>query len=170
MMRLLAADYRSLYGGRAESPARQLVRAPLRFITNPSLHAVVMIRAALGGPVSLLDLWRQVLLAKHSIDLERGCQIGPGLNLPHPFGIVLTEGVRIGAQALIYHNVSLGGIPQDPRLPPRIGDRVVIHANSMIAPGAVLGSDVIIAANSFVEGRVPDRSFFRRGEAVPRGD
>ena len=167
---LLMADYGTLYAGRSDSRVRQLLRTPLRFATNPSLHAVVMMRAALAGPPALMDLWRHALLAKHSIDLEPGCEIGPGLSLPHPFGIVLAADVKVGDNVFLYHNVTIGGMPDDPRPAPVIGDRVTIHANSIIMPGVAVGSDSVIGMNSLVEGHVPARSVFKRGQIVPRSD
>lgn len=164
---LLASDYAALYAGRPDSRSRRLLRAPLRFITNPSLHAVLMMRMALAGPAPLMGAWRHVLLAKHSIDLESGCELGPGLTLPHPFGIVLAAGVKVGANVLLYHNITVGGVARDQRPAPIIGDRVIIHTNTVIMPGAVVGSDAIIGANSLVEGHVPDSAVFRRGGSVP---
>jgi serine acetyltransferase len=167
---LLAADYTCLYAGRSESAAKQLRSAPARFISNPSLHAVVLIRLALMGPPRLLDLWRQILLAKHSIDLERGCSVGPGLNLPHPFGIMLGGGVEVGMNVVVYHNVTLGAMSPDSSPGPRIGDRAVIHTNTMIAPSAVVGEGATVGANSFVDGIVPPRAVFARDRIVRQPD
>ena len=169
---LLDADYRCLYSGRSETDAEQRRRALVRFITNPSLHAVVLIRLALLGPPSLTHLWRHVLLAKHSIDLERGCQIGPGLNLPHPFGILFGGGARIGTNVHLYHNVTLGTLGSDGTTPesgPVIDKGAIIHTNTMIASGAVIGAGATIGANSFVDGVVPPGAVFARGQIVQRG-
>lgn len=149
----LVADYAHLYAGRSESGAELRKRLPERFLTNPSLHAVAMIRSALGGPPALMGLWRQLLLAKHSIDLEPDCELGPGLMLPHPFGILLA-GCRVGSDVTIYHNVTIGSTGQAPGTEPVIGDRVIVHTNTVILPGAVIGSDAVIGANSLVEGEI----------------
>jgi serine acetyltransferase len=163
----LIADYLRLYGGRGESRAEARSRAPERFVTNPSLHAVAMIRAALDGPAAAFGLWRQLLLAKHSIDLERGCSIGPGLVLPHPFGLLLTTGAEIGADVILYHNVTIGEAGSEGPAPV-IGDGAIIHTNAVIVNGAVIGSGAVVGVNSVVEDEVPAGAVVKRGRIEPR--
>jgi serine O-acetyltransferase len=160
---LLVADYTRLYDGRGEGPGELRRKAPERFLTNPSLHAVTMIRAALAGPAALLGPWRQLLLATHSIDLEPGGRIGPGLVLPHPFGLLLTAGIEIGSEVTLYHNVTIGTGGGDER-PPVLGDRVTVHTNAVISPGAVVGEGAVVGANSIVRGEVPAGAIVKRGE------
>jgi serine O-acetyltransferase len=160
---MLIADYTRLYGGRSESGAELRARALERFLTNPSLHAVLMMRAALAGPAALMGAWRQLLLAMHSIDLERECSLGPGLVLPHPFGILITSGVEIGADAVLYHNVTIGRVGQELSAAPLIAERVIVHPNAVVLPGAVVGADAVIGANAIVEGDVPEGAVVKRG-------
>lgn len=135
---------------------------------NPSLHAAMLIRIALAGPRPLFFVWRNVLIAKHAMDIAPSCLVGPGLNLPHPFGLVLGRGVRIGSDVLLYQNVTLGTARRPrggERLPvPTIGDGVVIHPNCVVAGGVMVGARSVIGANSFVNRDVPADSMFRRGE------
>jgi serine acetyltransferase len=157
----MIADYAHLYAGRGESPAELRSRAPERFLTNPSLQAVAMIRAALAGPPALMGLWRQLLVSKHSIDLDPGTELGPGLLLPHAFCILLA-GPKVGSDVTIYHNVSIGVTGQAPGTEPVIGDRAVIHMNSVILPGAVIGEDAVVGANTLVDGEVPAGAVLHR--------
>jgi serine acetyltransferase len=161
---LLGSDYRRLYDGREETDSERRRRAPVRFLTNPSLHAVFLIRAALASPAALFGPWRHVLLAKHSIDLERDCELGPKLNLPHPFGILLAGGTMVGEDVTLYHNVTIGGTGSGPG--PALGDGVVVHTNSVIADGASVGAGAVIGASSFVEGEVPAGAVFVRDRIV----
>ncbi len=161
---LLATDYRRLYDGREETDSERRRRAPVRFLTNPSLHAVTMIRAALAAPSAFFGPWRHLLLAKHSIDLERDCELGPKLNLPHPFGILLSGGTRVGEDVTLYHNVTLGGTGSGPG--PALGDGVVVHTNSVIAAGVAIGANAVIGASSFVEDDVPAGAVFVRDRIV----
>ncbi len=142
-----------------------------RMLVNPSLHATLLIRIALAGPRWLAFVWRNVLIAKHSIDVGPGCTIGPGLMLSHPFGIVLGPGVVIGENVLLSQNVTLGAarVPRPgEQLPcPVVGDRVVIHPNTVVAGPVRIGDDSVIGAGSFVDSDVPPRSVFRRGEVRP---
>ncbi len=165
---LIAADYAALYAARSDSRERLLARAPVRFLTNPSLHAVVMIRVALGGPAILMGMWRRILLAKHSIELEAGFELGPGVVMPHPFGLVLGSGAKVGANVVLYHNVTVGRPEGDERAPAVLGDRVTVYTNTIIRPGAVVGARATIGANSLVEGEVPPGSLLKRGGVVRR--
>jgi serine acetyltransferase len=165
---VLATDYSRLYDGRGESPAELRSRAPSRFASNPSLHAVFMIRRALEASPRAFGIWRQALLAKHSIDLEPGCEIGPGLLLPHPFGLMLAAGTRIGSDVTLYHNTTYGEAGEETGNAPVLGDGVIVHTNSVVAAGAVLGRGAIVGANSHVTGEVPDRAVVRQGKVVTR--
>ena len=106
------------------------------------------------------------------MDISRECQIGPGLHLPHPFGIVLGTGVRIGANVMLYHNVTLG-VSRAPKvgdddsiyLVPSLGDDVVVHPNSVIAGGVTIGDGATIGANTFVDRDVPAGMTFHRDVA-----
>lgn len=173
MLRSIYADYLAYYQHRLEPRSRLRLLAPLRMLVNPSIHATILIRIALASPKPLAFVWRNVLISKHSIDIDRDCVIGPGLMMSHPFGIVLGGGVTIGANVLLSHNVTLGAArtprPGE-RLPfPVIGDRVVIHPNSVVAGGVHIGDDTVIGANSFVDHDLPARSVYRRGEVLTRG-
>ncbi len=84
--------------------------------------------------------------------------IGRGLRLPHPQNIILAGFSHIGEFCTIYHNVSIawnGFYPIKPDSP-KIGDRVLIGAGSIIIGDITVGSDVIIAAGAVVYRSIPD--------------
>lgn len=130
------------------------------------MHAVIAIRLALAGPRPLFFLWRNTLIAKHSIDVAPGCEIGPSLTLPHPMGVVLASGV-IGSGVKLFQNVTIGAArPARPgqRLEvPRLGNCVTVYANSVVVGGITVGDSAVIGANSFVNRDV-------LAEEVVRGD
>jgi serine O-acetyltransferase len=135
-------------------------------IFNPSLHAVVLIRLSLAGPRALFFIWRNVLIAKHSIEVGPGCTIGPGLNLPHPFGIVIGSGTTIGDNVMLYHSVTLG-TRRAPRQGevlgvPVLGSNVVVHTNAVIAGHVRIGAGSVIGANSFIDSDVGPGEVVRR--------
>jgi len=170
-LRSVWADYRAFYAFRGEVPGRLRLFAAPRILTNPSLHAVILIRIAAASPRPLKFVWRNILITKHSIDISRDPVIGPGLMLSHPFGIVLAD-VTIGANVLLAHNVTIGSArtprPGEEVPVPVIGDRVVINPNSVIAGGIHIGADCIIGANSVVDCNMPPNSLFTRGKARTR--
>lgn len=77
-----------------------------------------------------------------------GCQLGPGLCLVHANNIYFGPGVKVGADCLIHHEVTLGmgAVPGTPQL----GDRVVVYPGARLQGGIVLGNDAIIGANCVV--------------------
>lgn len=134
------ADYVAHYYRRGESARRLAVLAFPRMLANPSLYATILVRLALSSPRPLFFIWRNILVAKHSIDVGPRCQIGRGLHLPHPFGIVIASGTSIGTDVMLYHHLTLGtrrARPEGGLDVPTIEHNVVVHANSVVA-GSVL--------------------------------
>src|ERR1700738_4823999 len=83
LVSLIVSDYLAYYkatpmrvkwsvtGSQRDDPPRKLALLFLpRMLHTPCLHATVMIRLALAGPRVLLGLWRTLLIAKHSIDIQ----------------------------------------------------------------------------------------------------
>ncbi len=79
------------------------------------------------------------------IDLD--CQIGGGLLLPHPNGIVIHPNVKIGPNCLIFQQVTLGiqkgGVPV-------LGGHVDIGAGAKILGQVKLGDHSQVGANAVV--------------------
>jgi serine O-acetyltransferase len=143
LFRALGSDFRCLgYPSSLGAPSRLM-----RFIVNPSMHAVTLVRASQRGSGRLFPLIRLLLVRRHAIDMGRGIEIGDALYLPHPFGIVIASGVTIGSAVRIYHHVTLGlkdgGVPT-------IGSGVTIYPGSVVVGGISVGDGAIIGANSFV--------------------
>lgn len=136
-------------------------RTAVRFLSDPSLQAVLTLRLVLRSRGRLLFLWRTWTIAKYRIDVFR-CEIGPGLHLPHPFGVILARGTKLGSNVTIYHGVTIG-FARAPRpgqrLPsPEVGDRVVIGPGSLVAGPICIGSDSRLAPRAFVDRDVPPGS------------
>jgi len=92
------------------------------------------------------------------LDACLGCEIGPGLRIEHPVGIVIGTGVTIGKNATILQGVTIGEKYVDERsdgLYPSIGDNVVAGAHTVILGGITIGDNVIFGANSLVLSDVP---------------
>ena len=101
------------------------------------------------------------------IERRYGCYIhlsaliGPGLKLPHPIGIVIGEGVVIGARGPIYQHVTLGGRRVgDGREGkyPRLADDVVAFAGAAIIGAVSVGDRAVVGANAVVIADVPPDS------------
>jgi serine O-acetyltransferase len=95
----------------------------------------------------------------YGVYISNKAEIGPGVDLPHPVGVVIGEGVVLGENVVIYQNVTIGGARRGDW---QAGNYPTIGANSVIFSGAVLigkiiiGKNSVIGANSVVTRDVPD--------------
>ena len=86
-------------------------------------------------------------------EIALNCDIGGGLMIPHPNGIVIHPGVKIGVNCLIFQQVTIG-IRRGPGLPV-IEGHVDIGAGAKILGGLRIGAHAVIGANAVVTGDVP---------------
>ncbi len=105
------------------------------------------------GPVLRRLFWYWTRLCFAS-DVDTQARIGPGLYTPHPFGIVIGAGVRIGRNVAILQRVTLGRAGLD-HVYPVIGDSVEIGAGAAILGAIRIGDGARIGANSVVLKDVP---------------
>ncbi|HMO06056.1 MAG TPA: hypothetical protein PKD10_00215 [Paracoccaceae bacterium] len=88
-------------------------------------------------------------------EIDPNSEIGGGLLLPHPNGIVIHPAVRIGPNCLIFQQVTIGtsgrgGVP-------RIGGHVDIGAGARVLGDVTIGDHAVIGANAVVLQDVPAR-------------
>ena len=95
MLRLLISDIKQEYGGLG-------LFIFVKSLLNPSIHAYLLIRLAANSKGIFHVIIRNILVAKHSIDVGQSISIGRGLKLPHPFCIVIGFGVVIGGRVTLY--------------------------------------------------------------------
>ena len=67
----------------------------MKSLLNPSIHACLLVRLAANSKDIIHVIIRNILVAKHSIDVGQLMSIGRGLKVPHPFCIVIGFGVVI---------------------------------------------------------------------------
>jgi serine acetyltransferase len=155
---LIREDYRafSRLRGDRSSLKRRLLFLP-RLFTNPSLHAVVLLRFSMGCPPWAFWFWRNILIWKHSMDVAYRSDIGPGLFLPHPHTISMAPGVTIGARCRILHMTNIGGNVGSEG-GPVIGDGVVILLGATILGEVTVGDGCVVGANAWVDQDMPPGS------------
>lgn len=154
---------------RDETTGRRALLFVPRLIHNPCLHATALIRLATRGPSFLLGLWRTLLIAKHSIDIHGGMDVGPGLMLPHPHTMTFGWGMHVGRNVTILQVVTIGGLVQraEGRFSPRIGDDVVIFGHSMVLGPVVLGDGSVVGAGSWLTRDLAPGEVHRGGQSPP---
>lgn len=106
--------------------------------------------------------WRFLLKRasiKYGYEIAPECVIGPGLRLVHRGGVCINPNSVIGTNVTIFHGVTIGATRRGKlKGSTIIGNRVWIGSNASIVGKIVVGDDVLIAPNSYVNKDVPSHS------------
>ena len=106
------------------------------------------------------------LYKKYNCIIAPQSNISSKIKFPHPLGVVIGEGVTIGKNCCIYQNVTIG---QKDNKYPKIGNNVIIYANSVLVGDISIGDNCIIGANSFVNKSFPENSIIAGNPAAKIG-
>lgn len=120
--------------------------------------AVVLFRLSqvLGKRSSLAGLFvKQVNHILTGADLAFDCEVGKGLQLMHPTGVVIGRNVRMGDECVLQQGVTLGGRHTGIEGHPHIGDKVFIGAGAKILGSITVGTGARIGANAVVLNDLP---------------
>ena len=89
-------------------------------------------------------------------DLPINSEIGGGLLMPHPNGIVIHPTCKIGPNCLIFQQVTLGSNETNTRSGvPTLGGHVDVGAGAKILGPITIGDNAVIGANAVVLTDVP---------------
>ena len=103
---------------------------------------------------------------KYGLEISPRAQIGKGLYLGHPYNITVGEGVVLGNNVNLHKGCTIGRVNRGNVGSPRIDDNVYIGINATVVGNIHIGSDVLIAPNSYVNIDVPDHSVVIGNPAV----
>ena len=139
----------------------------IKLFFNTSDNAELLCRLALrfyNNQNKLLAHFIKIrLINKYGIHLGLTCSIGSNIKFPHPDGIIIGEGVKIGDNCTVYHQVTFGkkyGNLDVIKDYPIIGNNVTIFAGSKIIGDIKIGDNSIIGANSVVLTDVEPNSLY----------
>jgi len=107
---------------------------------------VPVVRQLLGIAASLSQRFVQILVG---IYISPDAEIGPGLVIHTPFGIIVGPN-KIGSYCTIQSGVVIAAGTRG------VGDNVYFGAGAKVMGGAKIGNNVVVAANSLVLTDVPD--------------
>jgi serine O-acetyltransferase len=130
------------------SPSHALIsslRDYQKYATRSGIAALVVRKVA----VLRHRFWSAVTGA----EIPLNCRLGGGLLLPHPNGVVIHPEATIGANCLIFQQVTIGASGSGL---PTIGGHVDIGAGAKVIGPIRIGNHAVIGANALVVFDVPD--------------
>ncbi|CAM4170457.1 serine acetyltransferase [Zobellia roscoffensis] len=99
------------------------------------------------------------LKIKYGFQIPVGTEIGRGLFMGHFGSIVINKKAKIGDNCNIAHTITIGQANRgNTKGCPVIGNNVWIGTGSVIVGKIIIGDNVLIAPNTFVNGDVPSNS------------
>lgn len=109
----------------------------------------------IGSPIWLLYrfIFRWIL----GIDIPERVILGKGCQVCHGIGLIVHPGTIIGDNVKLHQNTTIGS-SKTGDLPPRIGNNVIIGANSVVLGDIIIGDSAIIGAGSVVVKDVPENA------------
>lgn len=126
---------------------------------SPSRALLLSIRSYQRASGPLRVLIRKVAVFRHRFwsvvtgaDIPINANIGGGLLLPHPNGVVIHPDARIGVNCLIFQQVTIGATQHGV---PTIGGHVDIGAGAKLIGPIVIGDHARIGANAIVREDIP---------------
>lgn len=133
------------------------------FFYHPGFRVALLYRIAKffrsNGMRVLGFVFTRLIRISSPVDIETTVEIGPGILMPHPIGIVIGGNARIGRNCKIMQGVSIGGSMGKKNMSgqsqPYIGDNVFIGAGAKILGPVTVGDNAIIGANAVVIKDVP---------------
>lgn len=120
-------------------PSRQLLKS-IRYYQYWSKQSGVIARLFCKKLVIDHRFWSIVT----ATDIPLNCQLGGGLMLPHPTGVVIHPAAVIGPNCLIFQQVTITGQVT-------LGGHVDIGAGAKILNNVTLGNHVQVGANAVVK-------------------
>ncbi len=125
---------------------------PIQF-WDPSrklLKSIRQYQALMQSNTSFKSIRRKLIVLRHRFwstvtgaEIDLSCQIGGGLLIPHPNGIVIHPGSTIGANCIIFQQVTIAGIV-------KLGYHVDIGAGAKVIGPLTIQNHVRIGANAVV--------------------
>lgn len=93
---------------------------------------------------------RDVILRRYACCISPLAVISESAEFPHPVGIVIGDGAKVGAGCVIYQNVTLGRIKKEIDGYPTLKERCIVYSGAVVVGSITLEEDTIVAANAVV--------------------
>ena len=135
-------------------------------LSYPGMFAIFIYRIAhelYARKVAMIPrMMSEYAHSQTGIDINPGAKIGEYFFIDHGTGVVVGETTIIGDNVKLYQGATLGalspaGMATNPnvRRHPKVGNNVVIYANSTLLGGATeIGDNVVVGGNAFLTSSV----------------
>ncbi|MDO5746156.1 MAG: serine O-acetyltransferase [Actinomycetaceae bacterium] len=139
--------------------ARSLLEVALSY---PGVHALWGYRLArscwLSGWKTTARVLSSAVRMVTGVDIHPGARIGRRLFIDHANGVVIGETTEIGADCVIFHQVTLGGVSMNKgKRHPTIENHVMIGAGAKVLGPITVHTGAKIGANAVVVKDVPSQ-------------
>lgn len=97
-------------------------------------------------------------LAITGAEIEFNAEIGPGMFVAHPVGIVVGRGTVIGSDVTLFQGVTFGvksWHPDQIRKFPRVGNKCFFFSGAAVVGDVTIGDECIVGAHAVVTRDVP---------------
>ena len=134
----------------------------MRCASNPGMIASLILRgqqmAVRRGQLRKAFALRTLGMLLVSADFVPGMDIGPGLLMPHPNGVVIGNGLRVGANVTFGGGVTAGVKQPDVEGGgfPQVCDGAIVLANAVLVGPVRVGRHAQVGANSVLLADAPD--------------
>lgn len=129
-----------------------LLTPGFQFVFARRLQEMVVKVPLIGRLLRRIVWWATCLI--FSSEIAIGAQVGGGLFVPHPYGIVIGQS-KVGRNLRLLQNVTIGRRSQDDPRDPVFGDNVYISAGAVLLGAISIGDGAVIGANAVVLKDVP---------------
>ena len=158
---LLLKDLTANYNGDPAASSRQEI-----ILSYPGMFAIFIYRIAHELYLEKVPMIPRIMTeyahSQTGIDINPGATIGEYFSIDHGTGVVVGETTIIGDNVKLYQGATLGalspaGMATNPnvRRHPKVGNNVVIYANSTLLGGATeIGDNVVVGGNAFLTSSV----------------
>ncbi|MBN2073090.1 MAG: hypothetical protein JW770_03990 [Actinobacteria bacterium] len=161
----IGGDVRHLFSEYGTMRGRPGIWGALRILlVKPGVQALIFYRfyrrLYLMKLKFIAEYLSRVNFFLNGAEIDPGAELGSGLRIWHPSGVIIGRGVRIGNNVSIFSNVTLGGLGHsifhhgEPGYP-LIGNNVILYTNVTILGPVSIGDNSVIGAHSLVLESVP---------------
>lgn len=134
-------------------PQPQSLRWYLKaFLLKPNYQSVVLYRLSQQRSGLWAAWMRKVNLHLNGVDISPTAEIGKGLQMEHPVGIVVGKHIKAGRNLALWQHVTLGQMND---AYPTLGDDVTVYVGASVLGGVHVGDGAVIGAHALVLSDVP---------------